>query len=163
MNLIPLDKYAEIIKVLPILCVDVIVQNTLGEYLLIKRANEPKKDQWWVIGGRVHKGETLEEAAIRKVREETGLEAKNMRPIGYFELVNGMNPFGLLFKYHAISVVFMTVIDDHQPINLDKQSVGFKFAKELPVDFHIRPFEAHSRKESELPKPGSCQKGEDML
>lgn len=143
MSLIPRDKYTEILEILPILCVDVVAQNARGEYLLIKRANEPKKDEWWVIGGRVLKGETLEEAAIRKVREELGQQVRNMRPIGYFELVNGKNPFGLPSQYHAVSVVFATVIDDRQPITLDNQSLKFKFAKELPPDFTIRPFETN--------------------
>jgi len=58
MNFIKTETYNQIIEVLPILCVDVIIQNKDGEYLLIKRANEPKVGCWWVIGGRVHKGET---------------------------------------------------------------------------------------------------------
>ncbi len=150
MSQIPLDKYAKIIKVLPILCVDVLVQNARGEYLLIKRVNEPKAGKWWVIGGRVFKGETFEEAAIRKVREEVGLQVKSIRPIGYFELVNGTNPFRLPFKYHSVSVVFTTVIDGRQPINLDNQSAKFKFVKKLPVDFYVRPFEASRRRRQAL-------------
>lgn len=141
MRHVPLDRYTKILEVLPILCVDVVVQNTHGEYLLIKRINEPKKDQWWVIGGRVFKGETFEEAAVRKVKEEVGLQVKSVRPIGYFELVNGANPFGLPFEYHAVSVVFTTIIDDRQTVELDNQSVKSKFAKKLPPDFTIRPFE----------------------
>lgn len=142
MNHIHLDKYSEIIKDLPILCVDVIVCNSKGKYLLIKRTNEPMKDKWWVIGGRVHKGETLKEAAIRKVKQEVGIEARNAQPIGYFELVMGTNPFGLPFKYHAISVVFKIHINESQKIKLDNQSEAFKFAKELPADFSIQPFES---------------------
>ena len=145
MNMIPINKYKEILGVLPILCADVVIQNTRGEYLLIKRANEPKKDQWWVIGGRVLKGETIEEAAIRKVKEETGLQIKKPRPIGYFELVFGENPFGLPFEYHSASVVFTVIIDDRQSIKLDSQSKDFKFAKKLPVDFQIRPFGINNR------------------
>ena len=140
MSLIPLDKYVDIVKDLPILCADIVLQNTRGEYLLIKRNNEPLKDEWWVIGGRVLKGETMEEAAIRKVKQETGLQIKNMRPIGSFELVNGTNPFGLPFKYHSVSIVFSAVIDSQQSIKLDDQSVEFKFAKELPADFIVQPF-----------------------
>ena len=140
MSLIPLDKYVDIVKDLPILCADIVLQNTRGEYLLIKRNNEPLKDEWWVIGGRVLKGETMEEAAIRKVKQETGLKVKNLRPIGSFELVNGTNPFGLPFKYHSVSIVFSAVIDSQQSIKLDDQSVEFKFAKELPADFIVQPF-----------------------
>lgn len=143
MNMIPLDQYSEITKVLPILCVDIVAQNTIGEYLLIKRANEPKKGHWWVIGGRVFKGETMEGAAIRKVKEETGLQVGNMRPIGYFELVVGENPFGMQFDYHAVSVVFTTIIEDGQTVQLDNQSIEYKFATELPFDFNIRSFETH--------------------
>ncbi len=140
MSLIPLDKYTGILEVLPVLCVDIVAQNAGGEYLLIKRANEPKKGVWWVIGGRVLKGETLEQSAARKVKEETGLQVKTMRPIGYFELVRGKNPFGLPFEYHTISIVFAADIDGNQPINLDNQSQGYKFSKDLPVDFNIVPF-----------------------
>jgi len=142
MNQIPFEKYAEILKVLPILCVDVVACNAGGEYLLLKRTNEPMRDEWWVIGGRVHKGETLAEAAIRKVRQEIGVQVKNIQPIGYFQLVKGTNPFGLPFEYHAISVVFKIIIDDRQKIKLDNQSAAYKFAKELPADFSIRPFES---------------------
>lgn len=146
MSQIPFDKYAKILKVLPILCVDIIIRNSRGEYLLVKRVNEPKKDKWWVIGGRVLKGESLEDAVVRKVREETSLWVKNIRPIGYFELVNGVNPFGLSFGYHTVSVVFAVTIDDYQIVKLDNQSTGFKFAKELPVDFHIKLFEDYRRR-----------------
>ena len=142
MNLIPAEQYTQIIEVLPILCVDVIVQNSRGEYLLIKRANEPRKDQWWVIGGRVLKGETLEEAALRKVSEETALQVETMQPIGYYEAVAQANPFGLPSQYHAISVVFLTVVNDFKPVSLDSQSVEWKAANELPFDFRIKLFEA---------------------
>lgn len=141
MSLIPLHKYQDILKVLPVLCADIVVQNENGEYLLVKRNNEPKKGEWWVIGGRVLKGETMEEAVVRKVRQETGLKVKDLRPIGYFELVQGTNPFGLPFDYHSVSVVFTAFIDDRQPVKLDNQSVEYKFAKKLPVGFNIKNFE----------------------
>ncbi len=140
MSLIPLHKYQDILKVLPILCADIVVQNENGEYLLVKRNNEPKKGEWWVIGGRLLKGETMEEAVVRKVKQETGLKVKDLRPIGYFELVQGTNPFGLEFDYHSVSIVFTAVIDNQQPIKLDDQSLEYKFAKKLPIDFIIKPF-----------------------
>jgi 8-oxo-dGTP diphosphatase len=43
--------------------------------LLVKRANEPAKDQWAFPGGRVERGEKLEAAARRELLEETGMEA----------------------------------------------------------------------------------------
>ena len=140
MSLIPLDKYTKILEDLPIYCVDIIIKNDQEEYLLIKRNNEPKKGEWWVVGGRALKGETAKEAAIRKVKQETDLQVRTIEPVGYFELVNGENPFGLPFNYHTISVVFIAVADDYQKITLDDQSTDFKFAKELPKDFNIQTF-----------------------
>jgi len=137
---IPAEQYQHIIEVLPILCVDVVIRNARGEYLLIKRANQPRKGEWWVIGGRLLKGETLVEAAIRKVREETSLTVQAVHPIGYYEAVSQENPFGLAPRLHAVSVVFLTVVDHHQPIRLDDQSMDWKYSEELPADFHIKSF-----------------------
>ena len=87
MNLIKTSTYNQIIEVLPILCVDIVIQNIDGKYLLIKRANEPIKGCWWVVGGRVHKEETCEEAAIRKVWEEVSLNVKTLLPMEFNLLI----------------------------------------------------------------------------
>ena len=42
--------------------------------VLIKRAHEPLKGQWSLPGGGVELGETLEQAIVREVQEETGLD-----------------------------------------------------------------------------------------
>jgi colanic acid biosynthesis protein WcaH len=138
--IIPTQQYQQIIEVLPILCVDVVIKNSQDEYLLIKRDNEPRKGEWWVIGGRLLKGETLEQAVVRKVWEETGLNVEAVQPIGYYEAVSQENPFGQVSRLHAVSVVFSTVIDGNQQIKLDDQSTDWKYAKELPANFQIKSF-----------------------
>jgi 8-oxo-dGTP diphosphatase len=44
------------------------------EVLLIQRRKEPFKDRWALPGGFVGEDETLEECAIRELKEETGIE-----------------------------------------------------------------------------------------
>jgi mutator protein MutT len=54
-------------------CVGAIL--TDGELiLLIRRGHEPEAGRWSLPGGRVEPGETDEQALVREVREETGLE-----------------------------------------------------------------------------------------
>jgi len=139
MSLIPANYYQKIVGVLPILCVDLIIQNEHDEYFLIKRMNEPKKGEWWVVGGRVKKGENLEEAAIRKIKEEIGVQVRDLKPVGYFEAIYKINPFNQKKDFHTISVVFKTRIND-QKIILDNQSSEWKYGTELPKDFIVKPF-----------------------
>jgi 8-oxo-dGTP diphosphatase len=44
--------------------------------VLVRRAHEPLKGEWSLPGGAVELGETLAEALVREVGEETGLEIR---------------------------------------------------------------------------------------
>jgi len=57
-----------------IACVGGIVLDDDGRLLMIQRGTEPDRGRWSLPGGRVELGETDEEAAVREVREETGLD-----------------------------------------------------------------------------------------
>ena len=54
-------------------CVGAVVRDAAGRLLLVQRANEPGRGLWSVPGGRVEPGETMPEAVVREVAEETRL------------------------------------------------------------------------------------------
>ena len=52
-----------------------------GKVLLIKRAFAPYQHLWTLPGGRIEPGETIEQCAIREIREEVSLTIRNPRPV----------------------------------------------------------------------------------
>ena len=67
--------------------------------LLVQRGTEPLKGQWSIPGGLVDVGETLREAVIREVREETGLYVE---PIELIELLDRIHREGERVRYHYV-------------------------------------------------------------
>lgn len=59
------------------------------EVLLIRRGRPPKQGEWSLPGGRIESGERAEDAALRELREETGVEARINRLIA---VVDGIFP-----------------------------------------------------------------------
>ena len=75
-----------------------------GKILLIKRAHEPSQGMWAVPGGSVQPGETLQAAAERETREETGLIIKAKEPIHVFDLIEREDADRLRFHYIIIDL-----------------------------------------------------------
>lgn len=68
----------------PPLAADCVVFDGRGALLLIQRGNEPFKGQYALPGGFVEMGETVEAAALRELKEETGVEGRILKLIGVY-------------------------------------------------------------------------------
>lgn len=86
---LPDETFKSVIQHTPLISIDLIVRNEQGEVLLGKRVNAPAKGYWFVPGGRVRKNETLDDAFVRLVHEELGIESGLTRAdakfLGVFE------------------------------------------------------------------------------
>jgi 8-oxo-dGTP diphosphatase len=63
-------------------CVGAVITDASGRLLLIKRGHEPGLGLWSVPGGRIEAGESDQQAVVREIREETGLEVTCGRLLG---------------------------------------------------------------------------------
>lgn len=130
---IPSDLYEKIKVSLPIACVDLLIINN-GCFLLVRRKNPPARGKWWFPGGRIFKGELIFDAAIRKGREELGLQLQPLELISVEESIFDEND-GV--NVHTISfVVKMKKIRDTQTIVLDNAHSEFAWFDLITEDLH---------------------------
>ena len=85
-------------EIWPLLATAVIVLIHRGDEVLLVRARNFRGNHYGLVAGFVETGETLEEAVVREVREEVGLEISNLR---YFGSQPWPYPCGLMVGYNA--------------------------------------------------------------
>ncbi len=118
------ERYNEILRLLPICCVDVVILH--GEkVLMIKRGElETYGGLWWIPGGRVHKGESWDAAVKRKALEETGLNVEISRQLRSYEAPETEGK-------HFVTTLFVTSVVGDITVKLDHTSVDYRWADRI--------------------------------
>ncbi len=77
--------------------------------LMIRRGHGPAAGEWSIPGGRVEAGETLAEAVVRELEEETGLEGVCGEFVGWDERIGE--------EFHFVLLAFkVTLLEVNEPV-----------------------------------------------
>lgn len=113
-KLIPTDQYKMMMDIAPITTVDVLFFNkTKDKTLLFRRTNEPLQGVYFSMGGRLAKGETFLECALRKAKEELNftLDPSKLVFAGVQEEIHPNSIFSGV-SYHAVDLFYGYILDD---------------------------------------------------
>lgn len=124
MNWIDNKLYKKILDVMPICCVDVCIIH-MGMVLLVKRADPPEKDSWWLPGGRLFKNESLHDCAIRKCKEEVGLDCDFGFLVHTQQTEFPDGPMGT--SVHSVNLCYSMFPKEGQKVKLDKHCLEYKW------------------------------------
>lgn len=102
--------YKKIINSVPLCCVDLVIRRG-SRFLMVRRAQDPAKKEWWFPGGRVYFNETLLQAAKRKIREEVNIKSfEKLEFLGFKEFGFKKGLYGL--PVWSIAGVFFAEVSD---------------------------------------------------
>lgn len=113
------EIFASVVKNTPLISIDLIVKNSMGQILLGKRVNEPACGFWFVPGGRIFKDETLDNAFARTVKEELNrvFYRKDALFQGVYEHFYENNFFNNGFTTHYIVLAHRIELNDTPLLN----------------------------------------------
>ena len=115
-----------------------LVLNRQGDILMVKRGVAPQKGRWALPAGFMEIDENPDKAALRELKEETGIKGKIKKLIGVYRQPSENYTAVLTFGYKIEVVGGELVAGD------DAQEVKFRKAeavKEIPFKSHRRIIE----------------------
>ena len=107
-----------------------------GRVLLIRRGKEPLRGRWVIPGGTVEAGETLHDALVREVREETGLVVRPVEVVLVFDRI--LREQGQLCYHYVIIDYLCEYVSGTPQAATDAEAVALVRPEELP-DYDLPP------------------------
>lgn len=94
--------------------------------LLVRRSNAPLAGEWSLPGGAVELGETLEEAVVREVAEETRLRVLPLQVVKVFDHIDRDGEGKI--RFHYVLVDFLCRIDAEDGSRVEHEQLAEKNA-----------------------------------
>lgn len=123
-SLLSHDELRQVVRLAPLVAIDLIIRNAQNEVLLGLRNNEPAKAWYFVPGGMILKNEPLHDAFGRILKRETDLVSTldGARLLGVFEHFYPNNRFGDAgYGTHYVVLGYALTVADGAPIRADDQ------------------------------------------
>ncbi|MGA2093126.1 MAG: GDP-mannose mannosyl hydrolase [Sedimentisphaerales bacterium] len=122
------DQLVQVVKLAPLVSIDLIIENGKGQVLVGMRKNEPARGFWFVPGGRILKNERIPQAFERIAKNELGLKLSydKARFVGAYEHIyktNFAKKAG--FGTHYIVLAHRIKLNSNCEIILDNQHSEF--------------------------------------
>lgn len=92
--------------------------------LMVLRAHDPDRGKWGFPGGLIELGETVGEAALRELREETGLVAEAGAVVDVFDVIN-RDGAGLVRYHFVLNVVRCRCLGGEAVAGDDAAAIGW--------------------------------------
>ena len=100
---------APILGVSAVVVAPVLQKAEARSLVLVRRGTQPLLGQWSLPGGAVELGETIEQAVVREMREETGLTVRPLRIVQVLDRIH-RDPTGRV-QYHYVLVNFLCSVE----------------------------------------------------
>jgi len=121
---------SEVVRLAPLISIDLILRNSQSDVLLGLRKNEPAKDFYFVPGGRIWKGERLRDAFTRILKSETNCIGNfdDARALGVYEHFYATNRFeNPEYGTHYVAIGYELNLKQRPPIQMDSQHSNFRW------------------------------------
>jgi colanic acid biosynthesis protein WcaH len=128
--------FARIVRLTPLVSIDLVVKDPQGRALVGLRVNEPAKGKYFVPGRVILKNETIQDAFARILTAEIGIEASldDAAFLGVFEHFYDTNRFGDPdYGTHYVVLAYEICLDQRPLIKTDSQHSHVRWMSEAEI------------------------------